>query len=186
MHAVKQTKLTSFQRQLNLYGFSRRRGKSEQPHSMSYFHAKFMRGQKELVRGIVRCKIKGNGHQRRQDTNEKDKFDQRHPSAINNVESSTIVDVSTVQPFCIVPKSPQADDVEDGDLLFFEGSPFHFLDSKTVRDLSIEIKPDLLIPTSIEQSFQPLAPRRSFASRPKPASFLSSFALHSVEKTASV
>ena len=52
----KQTKLTSFQRQLNLYGFSRlTRGKD----SGGYYHELFLRGKTFLTKKMSRTKIKG-------------------------------------------------------------------------------------------------------------------------------
>lgn len=54
-----QSKYTSFQRQLNLYGFSRCcRGRD----AGAYHHPYFLRGQQPLAKNIVRTKIKGNGH----------------------------------------------------------------------------------------------------------------------------
>jgi hypothetical protein len=51
-----QTKYASFQRQLNMYGFHRfSHGKDKG----AYFHSCMVRGQPQLVRGMVRCKIKG-------------------------------------------------------------------------------------------------------------------------------
>ena len=51
-----QTKLTSFQRQLNLYGFIRlSRGRDEG----AYYHERFLRGRQFLSHSIVRCKCKG-------------------------------------------------------------------------------------------------------------------------------
>jgi len=54
-----QKKYASFQRQLNLYGFSRitRQG----PDRGSYYHEYFLRGKKFLCRGINRMKVKGTG-----------------------------------------------------------------------------------------------------------------------------
>lgn len=51
-----QTKYASFQRQLNLYGFSRLQ---HGPDKGAYFHLCFVRGQREKVRDMVRRKIKG-------------------------------------------------------------------------------------------------------------------------------
>lgn len=52
-----QTKYASFQRQLNLYGFSRIT--NEGPDKGAVHHPCFVRGQKDLVKGMIRRKIKG-------------------------------------------------------------------------------------------------------------------------------
>ena len=51
------TKLTSFQRQLNLYGF--RRITKGDDHG-AYFHPNFQRGRKDLVANIRRLPVKAN------------------------------------------------------------------------------------------------------------------------------
>ncbi|KAL3923290.1 MAG: hypothetical protein SGILL_001737 [Bacillariaceae sp.] len=52
----KQTKLTSFQRQLNLYGYQRlTRGND----SGGYYHERFLRGRPNLCKKMVRTKVKG-------------------------------------------------------------------------------------------------------------------------------
>jgi hypothetical protein len=55
-HYFNQTKYASFQRQLNLYGFSRL---SHGPDKGAYFHMAFVRGSRHLCRSMIRQKIKG-------------------------------------------------------------------------------------------------------------------------------
>jgi len=55
----RQTKLTSFQRQLNLYGFSRI---TQGIDIGAYYHELFLRGKTFLCQGMIRTKIKGTGH----------------------------------------------------------------------------------------------------------------------------
>ncbi|RYG68804.1 hypothetical protein EON64_04315, partial [archaeon] len=56
MYATSETKLTSFQRQLNLYGFRRLTKGEDQG---CYFHPKFQRRRRDLLGEIKRMPIKG-------------------------------------------------------------------------------------------------------------------------------
>ena len=53
-----QSKLTSFQRQLSLYGFARLTQGKDQG---AYFHELFLRGRPDLIHDIVRTRVKGTG-----------------------------------------------------------------------------------------------------------------------------
>jgi len=57
-----QSKLTSFQRQLNLYGFTRLLSAS--PDKGGYYHELFLRGKSKLCSGIMRTKVKGSKSRR--------------------------------------------------------------------------------------------------------------------------
>jgi len=65
-----------------------------------------------------------------------------------------------------------AEHLEDGDLLFFEGSPFHFLDSKATVGFPSKIKSELHLPTGILSECRPtLAPRPSIYSEGQPLQY---------------
>lgn len=181
-----QTKFASFQRQLNLYNFSRCHDKPRGRHTLNYHHELFVRGQKELVRQMVRCKIKGTGPPRRKEK-------------IRTQEDLLLPKISLVDclagicsqddgmeyeelkdpPDDVTPVSPSShavvstvgadEHLEDGDLLFFEGSPFHFLDPNAVVGLPSE---ELHFPTGIIPGLRPtLAPRPSIFSESLPLQY---------------
>ena len=77
-----QTKYTSFQRQLNIYGFSRfAQGKDKG----AYFHLCFVRGHRSLVRNMIRRKIKNNKSQAKTEIEDHDFY---HPAWENHFEAS--------------------------------------------------------------------------------------------------
>eukprot|EP00980_Cylindrotheca_fusiformis_P009177 scaffold1996_cov127-Cylindrotheca_fusiformis.AAC.14 len=208
----KQTKLTSFQRQLNLYGFSRLTAGVDRG---GYYHELFIRGRMDLCRQMSRIRVKGNGSKgasspetepnfyamvscsetapcvSREDVTAEnvssfdvipdDPQDQDNPSGIIGLSfemqtpmeflsnssddcsrmSRTSTYSSMTSPESPIPiVSPQlpprkmvsapsstdlgtrypipcevsVDDVHSGDMLIFEGLPFHYLETKDVED----------------------------------------------------
>lgn len=67
----RQTKLTSFQRQLNLYGFRRI---TQGVDAGAYYHELFLRGRPGLCHRMVRQKVKGTGHKQPADVSSEPNF----------------------------------------------------------------------------------------------------------------
>jgi HSF-type DNA-binding len=67
----KQTKLTSFQRQLNLYGFRRL---TQGPDAGAYYHELFLRVRPGLCQRMTRQKVKGTGHKQPADVKTEPNF----------------------------------------------------------------------------------------------------------------
>ncbi|GAX27452.1 heat shock transcription factor, other eukaryote [Fistulifera solaris] len=72
----KQSKLTSFQRQLNLYGFRRI---TQGPDAGAYYHEMFLRGRIGLCQRMTRQKVKGTGHKQPADASSEPNFYEMPP-----------------------------------------------------------------------------------------------------------
>ena len=72
----KQSKLTSFQRQVNLYGFRRL---TAGPDRGAYYHEYFLRGRSDLLKTLVRIRIKGTGFKSASSPATEPDFSKFHP-----------------------------------------------------------------------------------------------------------
>jgi len=82
----KQTKLTSFQRQLNLYGFVRLTAGTDRG---GYYHELFLRGRMDLCRRMSRTRVKGNGSKGASSPETEPNFYKMTPAYETNSSSST-------------------------------------------------------------------------------------------------
>jgi len=162
-HYFKQTKMASFQRQLNLYGFSRLTGG---PDKGGYYHELFLRGKVSLAYKIHRMRIKGTGVRLPTNPDNEPNFyslpplsNDAHPEITSmEVTSSVLAPLhalskpKSILDACAVPscdsydysrkiaqaKQKQEQEHQDmiDNVLFFEGHPFHYIDSNEFLTLN--------------------------------------------------
>ena len=158
-------------RQLNLYNFARK--KSQGTSTVSYYHKTFVRGQRDLARQMIRCKIKGTGPPRSLEKvrpQHQNLLFKERPFFFAEESKRNKTTASSFSRDCIASTFVnRTEQVEDGDLLFFEGSPFHFLDSRDIVGFSSDVPNELLIPTRATSNPRPsLAPRTIFVNGSHP------------------
>lgn len=97
----RQSKLTSFQRQLNLYGFRRI---TQGADSGAYYHELFLQGRPSLSQRMVRQKVKGTGHKQPADVGSEPNF-YSMPSV--HREHGAYNENATIWPQDVQPKIPE-------------------------------------------------------------------------------
>jgi HSF-type DNA-binding len=118
----KQSKIASFQRQLNLYGF-RRLTKGDD--KGGYYHELFLKGKVDLAHKIQRIKVKGTGVRARSNPNAEPNFYIMSPVNMAYGNSSVPDEITSIPPieFPILSVMTKQDDV-----MMFEGRPFHYIE----------------------------------------------------------
>jgi hypothetical protein len=131
----KQSKMTSFRRQLNLYGFKRLTGGLDRG---GYYHESFIRGDIDLAYTIRRMRIKGTCVRSPANPHTKPAFKLHHVTK-NRVISEQIpddyCDSSLEQSKQHHHHHQEQNPTTKIDVLFFEGRPFHYIDSSELTIL---------------------------------------------------
>jgi hypothetical protein len=156
-HYFKLSKIASFQRQLNLYGFQRiTRG----PDKGGYYHELFLRNRAFLSHRIQRVKVKGTGVRARSNPDqEPDLWRMAWMTAttptVPDSASSVVSEDSQVSDsdssFSVVAAEPPSNDSLDqhDSILSSWGKTFHYLDHLPVADLVPE---EEVVPTPVRSS----------------------------------
>lgn len=140
----KQTKMASFQRQLNLYGFSRITGGIDKG---GYYHELFLRGKVSLAYDIHRMRVKGTGVRMPTNPDKEPNFYALPPISTNMVAA-------------LPTSQPSLPEQKEKDIVFFEGCPFHYLEPSSLPP----------VPPLLTSSFDMLdSPTRAAPERKAPA-----------------
>ncbi len=130
-----QKKYASFQRQLNLYGFSRLTKGCDKG---GYYHELFLRGKRFLIPSIPRKKVKGTGARMASNPEAEPQFYSMAPAIDSHLDSTKLTirkqneysepdNLQEVKLCTDMKREPQ--EVDD-DVLIFEGKPFHYLETQ--------------------------------------------------------
>jgi hypothetical protein len=139
-HYFKLSKIASFQRQLNLYGFQRiTRG----PDKGGYYNELFLRNRPFLSHRIQRVKVKGTGIRARSNPEQEPNLWSMAwmlPVApVVSARASSVVSADSVSEsdssFSAVPAEPLSIESQDNDVLSSWGKTFHYLGHLPVSDL---------------------------------------------------
>lgn len=171
----KQTKMASFQRQLNLYGFNRLTSGLDKG---GYYHELFLRGKVSLAYDIQRMRVKGTGVRLPTNPDNEPNFYALPPVRANVNESApksvasmpvkpveapkvNVAAMPPLPPLCApssanmfsaksAPEPARLTKKDENDLIFFEGCPFHYLDPSVLAPTSSQFE-DPLAPVSFDE-----------------------------------
>jgi len=180
----KQSKMASFQRQLNLYGFSRLTSGLDKG---GYYHELFLRGKVSLAYDINRMRVKGTGVRMPTNPDSEPNLYALPPIPLDgavpaDAPSSQEGNLSPPEPFNLEKRRAELEEesrahtkkaaataMREEDLVFFEGCPFHYLDPNALAPAprSSFVMPPALPPLSEAQ-------RPAFAKLPSTVSESSS------------
>lgn len=166
-HYFKQTKMASFHRQLNLYGFNRLTGGGLD--RGGYYHEMFLRGKVSLAYDIHRMRVKGTGVRMPTNPDNEPNF-YALPHVVANSDVLPTALPSLPQPEISMADDTVLDDMNErrakllreshdhslkiaqakkrqrqrveSDVVFFEGLPFHYLGPLALQSLPAPKQPD--------------------------------------------
>eukprot|EP00977_Amphora_coffeiformis_P027532 scaffold34619_cov183-Amphora_coffeaeformis.AAC.9 len=119
----RQTKYSSFQRQLNLYGFKRI---TAGPDKGSHYHELFLRGKRHLAHRIPRVRIKGKGARKPADPRQEPDFYAKTflPQTESKPPSSTLSTATTLKHMPQIANYPMVPYPPQGTMPPHQGVPF--------------------------------------------------------------
>eukprot|EP01083_Nonionella_stella_P003830 11010_1 len=174
-HYFKQSKMASFQRQLNLYGFNRLTGGLDKG---GYYHEMFLRGKVSLAFDIHRKRVKGTGVRLPTNPEDEPNFYALPPMTKDVVAMAMVSSMPPPLPALPDTTSSSSAGMMDmaellrdsnnhsrkiaqakkkrkaSDLMFFEGRQFHYLDPRALP--SLPAPPQLPQPQVLAPPSQPI------------------------------
>ncbi|KAL7550596.1 hypothetical protein ACHAWF_013817 [Thalassiosira exigua] len=184
-HYFKQTKMASFQRQLNLYGFNRLTSGLDKG---GYYHEMFLRGKVSLAYDIHRMRVKGTGVRLPTNPDNEPNFyalpplTKMDPANMPPLPPPKEVPVpvnmekrraellreshSHFQKIAMAktqkhrrrqnPRQQKQDPTDPTDVVYFEGLPFHYLDPSALPSTQESSSPRRQLPQLNRQSVSPV------------------------------
>jgi len=119
----KQSKFTSFQRQLNLYGFTRIK---TGPDKEAYYHPNFLRAERHLMKNIIRTPVKGTRHKRFESCTKSEPNFLSASILASNIDGAILSQEQASVEMTSVRKSASLFSAKNGHLSYISFTYFHF------------------------------------------------------------